>query len=74
MLEIWLPKSSAEEAMQKSNHQDARLQLSECKVTTISMQSYNYRDAIPNIFGFNLKYPPTITPLPYIKNQSSKTA
>ena len=74
MLEFWLPKSSAEEAMQKSSHQDARLHLLECKVTPIMVQSYNYRDAIPNIFGFNLKYPPTITPLPYIKNQSSKTA
>ena len=67
MLEFWLPKSSAEEAMQRSSHQDARLQLSECKVTTISMQSYNYRDAIPNIFGFNLKYPPTITPYPTLR-------
>ena len=74
MLEFWLPKSSAEEAMQKSSHQDAKLQLSECKVTTISMQSYNYRDAIPIFFGFNLAYPPTITSLPYMKNQSSKTA
>ena len=59
MLEFWLPKSSAEEAMQKSSHQDARLHLLECKVTPIMMQSYNYRDAIPNIFGFNLAYLPT---------------
>ena len=74
MLEFWLPKSSAEEAMQKSSHQDARLHLLECKVTPIMVQSNNYQNAIPNIFGFNLKYPPTITSLPYIKNQSSKTA
>ena len=96
MLDIWLPKSSAEEAMQKSNHWDAKLHLleckvtpimvqsyilwsaklhlSECKVTPIMVQSYKHQDAIPNIFGFNLKYPPTITSLPYIKNQSSKTA
>ena len=35
MLEIWLPKRLTEEAMQKSNHQDAKLHLSECKVTPI---------------------------------------
>ena len=58
--------------MQKSNHQDARLQLSECKVTTISMQSYNYQNAIPIFFGFNLAYPPTANaPLP-IKSQPSQ--
>ena len=74
MLKIWLPKRPAEKAMQRSNHQEAKLQLLECKVTPIMVQSNNYRDAIPNIFGFNLKYPPTITPLPYMKNQSSKTA
>ena len=68
MLWIWFPKSSAEEAMQKSSHQDARLHLLECKVTPIMVQSNNYQNAIPNIFGFNLKHPPTITPLPYIKN------
>ena len=47
MLKIWLPKSSAEEAMQKSNHQDAKLQLLECKVTPIMVQSYKHQDAIP---------------------------
>ena len=50
--------------MQRSNHWDARLQLSECKVTAIMVQSNNYQNVIPNIFDFNLKYPPTITP-PY---------
>ena len=74
MLDIWLPKSSAEEAMQKSNHWDAKLHLLECKVTPIMVQSNNYRDAIPNIFGFNLKYPPTITPYPTSKVSPLKTA
>ena len=31
MLEIWLPKSLLEEAMQKSKHRDAKLQPSKCK-------------------------------------------
>ena len=43
MLWIWFPKSSAEEAMQKSNHWDAKLQLSECKVTKIKMQFQIFR-------------------------------
>ena len=38
MLDIWLPKSSAEESMQKSNHQDAKLHPLECKVTAINSQ------------------------------------
>ena len=72
MLEFWLPKSSAEEAMQKSSHQDARLHLLECKVTPIMVQSNNYQNAIPNIFGFNLKHPPTTNaPLP-IKSHPSQ--
>ena len=56
MLKIWLPKSSAEEAMQKSNHQDAKLHPLERKVTPIMVQSYKHQDAIPNFFNFNLKY------------------
>ena len=56
MLKIWLPKRLAEEAMQKSNHQDAKLHLSECKVTPIMVQSYKHQDAIPNFSDFNLKY------------------
>ena len=43
MLDIWLPNRSVEEAMQKSNHQDAKLQLSEYKVTPIMVQSCNFR-------------------------------
>ena len=43
MLSIWLPKRPAEEAMQKSNHWDAKLQLSEYKVTPIMVQSCNFR-------------------------------
>ena len=72
MLEIWLPKSSAEEAMQKSNHQDAKLHLLECKVTPIMVQSNNYRDAIPIFFGFNLAYPPTANAPPYTRKLSSQ--
>ena len=45
MLDIWLPNRSVEEAMQKSNHQNAKLQPSKCKVTAIKMQSCNYQDA-----------------------------
>ena len=56
MLDIWLPNRTLEEAMQKSNHQDAKLQLLECKVTPIMMQSYKHQDAIPNFSDFNLKY------------------
>ena len=51
MLEVWLPKRLAEEAMQKSNHRDAKMQLLECKVTPITIQSYKNQDASPNIFG-----------------------
>ena len=47
MLDIWLPNRSAEEAMQKSNHWDAKLHLLECKVTPIMVQSYNYQNVIP---------------------------
>ena len=49
MLDIWLPKRLAEEAMQKSAHRDAKLHLLECKVTPITIQSYKNQDAIPNI-------------------------
>ena len=49
MLDIWLPKRLAEEAMQKSNHRDEKLHLLECKVTPITIQSYKNQDAIPNI-------------------------
>ena len=72
MLKIWLPKSSAEEAMQRSNHQDAKLQLLECKVTPIMVQSYNYQDAIPIFFGFNLASLPTTNAPLLIKSQSSQ--
>ena len=44
MLDIWLPKRPAEEAM----------------------QSYNLRNVIPNIFGFNLAYLPTHNTPPHI--------
>ena len=72
MLKIWHPKSSAEEAMQKSNHQDAKLHPLERKVTPIMVQSYKHQDAIPNIFDFNSAYLPTANaPLP-IKSQSSQ--
>ena len=72
MLEFWLPKSSAEEAMQKSSHQDARLHLLECKVTPTMVQSNNYQNEIPIFFGFNLaSLPTTNAPLP-IKSQSSQ--
>ena len=53
--------------MQRSNHWDAKLHLLECKVTPIMVQSNNYQNAIPNIFGFNLKYLPTITPYPTLR-------
>ena len=72
MLEIWLPKSSAEEAMQRSNHWDAKLHPLECKVTPTMVQSYNYQNVIPNFFGFNLaSLPTTNAPLP-IKSQPSQ--
>ena len=72
MLEIWLPKRSLEEAVQRSNHWDVKLHLSECKVTPIMVQSYKHQDAIPNIFDFNSAYLPTANaPLP-IKSQSSQ--
>ena len=45
MLEIWLPNRSVEEAMQKSNHQDAKKQPSRCKEATIKMQRSNHQDA-----------------------------
>ena len=56
MLDIWLPNRSLEEAMQRSNHQDAKWQLLWCKVTSFGVQSYKHQDAIPNFFDFNLKY------------------
>ena len=56
MLKIWLSNRSVEEAMQKSNHQDAKLQLSKCKVASFGTQSYKNWDAISNIFDFNLMY------------------
>ena len=37
MLELWLPKRPAEEAMQKSIHRDAKKQPSGCKDTKIGM-------------------------------------
>ena len=45
MLKIWLPNRSEEEAMQKSNHQDAKLHLLKCKVTPIMVQSCNFWSA-----------------------------
>ena len=72
MLDIWLPKRPAEEAMQRSNHWDAKLHPLECKVTPIMVQSYNYQDVIPIFFGFNLaSLPTTNAPLP-IKSQPSQ--
>ena len=72
MLDIWLPNRSLEEAMQRSDHRDAKLQLLECKVTPIMVQSYKHQDAIPNIFDFNSAYLSTANaPLP-IKNQPSQ--
>ena len=58
--------------MQRSSHWDAKLHLSECKVTPIMMQSYKHQDVIPNIFDFNSAYLPIAkAPLP-IKSQSSQ--
>ena len=72
MLDIGLPKSSAEEAVQRGNRWDVKLHLSECKVTPIMVQSYKHQDAIPNIFDFNSAYLSTANaPLP-IKSQSSQ--
>ena len=71
MLEIWLPNRSLEEAMQRSNHQDAKLQLLECKVTPIMVQSYQHQDAIPNFFDFNSAYLLTINSPLSIERQSA---
>ena len=71
MLEIWLPNRSAEEAMQRSNHWDAKLHLSECKVTPIMVQSYQHQDAIPNFFDFNSAYLLTINSPLSIERQSA---
>ena len=74
MLKIWLPNRSVEEAMQKSNHWDAKLQLSEYKVTPIMVQSCNFRSVKlqtskcnSKFFGFNLAYFPTTNAPPYTK-------
>ena len=56
--------------MQRSNHQDAKLQLLECKVTPIMVQSYQHQDAIPNFFGFNSAYLLTINSPLSIERQS----
>ena len=45
MLEIWLPKRVAEEAMQKSDHRAAKLHLLECKVASCGVQSYTHHGA-----------------------------
>ena len=71
MLDIWLPNRSLEEAMQRSNHQDAKLHLSECKATPIMVQSYKHQDAIPNFFDFNSAYLLTINSPLSIERQSS---
>ena len=71
MLDIWLPNRSLEEAMQRSNHQDAKLQLLECKVTPIMVQSYQHQDAIPNFFDFNSAYLLTINSPFSIERQSA---
>ena len=70
MLNIWLPNRSLEEAMQRSNHQDAKLQLLECKATPIMVQSYQHQDAIPNFFDFNSAYLLTINSPLSIERQS----
>ena len=57
-----------------SRGSNAKKQPLGCKVTTIVMQSYILRNAIPDFFNFNLAYLPTTNvPLP-IKSQPSKTA
>ena len=71
MLDIWLPNRSLEEAMQRSNHWDAKLQLSGCKVTPIMVQSYKHQDAIPNFFDFNSAYLLTINSPLSIERQSA---
>ena len=72
MLEIWLPKRLLEEAVQRSNHWDVKLHLSECKVTPIMVQSYKHQDAIPNFFDFKSAYLPTANAPLSIKSQSSQ--
>ena len=58
--------------VQSNSHHGAKLHLSECKVTPIMVQSYNYQNVIPIFFGFNLAYLPTTNaPLP-IKSQPSQ--
>ena len=58
--------------VQSNTHHGAKLHPLECKVTAIMVQSYNYQDAIPFFFGFNLAYLPTTNaPLP-IKSQPSQ--
>ena len=71
MLDIWLPNRSLEEAMQRSNHQDAKWHLSEPKVTPIMVQSYQHQDAIPNFFDFNSAYLLTINSPLSIERQSA---
>ena len=86
MLDIWLPNRSLEEAMQRSNHQDVKLHLleckatpimvqsykhQECKATPIMVQSYQHQDAIPNFFDFNSAYLLTINSPLSIERQSA---
>ena len=71
MLEVWLPNRSLEEAVQRSNHQDVKSHLSECKVTPIMVQSYKHQDAIPNFFDFNSAYLLTINFPLSIERQSA---
>ena len=71
MLKIWLSKRSLEGAMQRRNYWDAKLQLSECKVTPIMVQSYKHQDAIPNFFDFNSAYLLTINSPLSIERQSA---
>ena len=60
--------------VQSNTHHGAKLHPLECKVTPIMVQSYNYQDAIPIFFGFNLTYLLTINSPFSIEIQYSKTA
>ena len=53
-----------------SRGSNAKKQPSRCKVTTIVMQSYILRNAIPIFFNFNLAYLPTINASLLTKRQS----
>ena len=58
--------------VQSNTHHGAKLHPLECKVTAIMVQSYNYQNAIPIFFDFNLAYPPTTNAPLLIKSQPSQ--